>query len=88
MPTNMESLFDGLTILELGHVIAAPFAASLMGDFEPRSSRLRIPVVATCYAIRVRPKMGSICGGNPLPAISPALRSTCEPPRASAREKK
>lgn len=43
MPTNMESLFDGLTILELGHVIAAPFAASLMGDFGAQVIKIEDP---------------------------------------------
>lgn len=43
MPTNMESLFDGLTILELGHVIAAPFAASLMGDFGAQIIKIEDP---------------------------------------------
>lgn len=28
-----ESLFSGVRVLELGHVIAAPFAANLLGDF-------------------------------------------------------
>ncbi|ARV80158.1 CoA-transferase [Mycobacterium intracellulare subsp. chimaera] len=39
----MESLFDGLTILELGHVIAAPFAASLMGDFGAQIIKIEDP---------------------------------------------
>ncbi|AKK27855.1 CaiB/BaiF CoA-transferase family protein [Mycobacterium sp. EPa45] len=43
MSANMESLFDGLTILELGHVIAAPFAASLMGDFGAQVIKIEDP---------------------------------------------
>ncbi|WP_415796185.1 CoA transferase, partial [Mycolicibacterium frederiksbergense] len=43
MSANMESLFDGLTILELGHVIAAPFAASLIGDFGAQVIKIEDP---------------------------------------------
>ncbi|KDE97351.1 hypothetical protein Y900_029330 [Mycolicibacterium aromaticivorans JS19b1 = JCM 16368] len=43
MSANMESLFDGLTVLELGHVIAAPFAASLIGDFGAQVIKIEDP---------------------------------------------
>lgn len=43
MPDRQDMLFDGITVLELGHVISAPFAASLLGDFGARILKIEDP---------------------------------------------